>query len=219
MAKALDLSGQRFGRLVAETWTGMSKHGCRVWTCRCDCGGTIDVPLLQLRSAQGSTGTRSCGCLARESQERCLTPTKIAPRHGMYRSLTYKRWISMKARCSNTSADNFPRYGGRGIRVCERWDAFESFFADMGECPHGYSLERDDVNGNYDKKNCRWIPLKEQYNNKRTSRKLFVDGAERTMAEWCRHFGIRRNTVEDRLRRGWGVDRSLKTPSLRAPLR
>lgn len=208
-AKPLDLTGQRFGRLVAVALTGEIRHGYRVWRCQCDCGGSIDVPLLQLRVATGSTGTRSCGCLARELREKNFRPHMIKPRHGMSETVTYNRWQAMRARCNNPGASNYERYGARGIKVCERWALFENFFSDMGECPSGHSLERTDNGGNYEPRNCKWIPVGEQQSNTRRSKFFTHNGVTKTAAQWARSIGITDSAFHSRLRKGWPIEKVL----------
>jgi hypothetical protein len=209
MPKAKDISGRIFGRLVAIQPTGASKFGYRIWHCVCDCGNTKDVPLNQLCVAKNSTGTASCGCKATEQRAKDFRPHIIKPRHGMYLTKTYKCWQGIKARCNYAKGKFYHRYGGRGIKVCDRWSVFENFLSDMGECPAGYSIERIDVNGNYETSNCKWIPLEEQVNNTRQTRLMTAFGKTMTFAQWARHVGIKRNTIEDRLRRGWSLERAL----------
>lgn len=150
-----DITGQRFGRLMAIR--PIREHGRCRWLCRCECGNETVVT----NSAILINGhTRSCGCL-RDGN----------PKHGGARrsGLTreYKAWKYMWRRCTNPRSQNFKYYGGRGIKVCEQWKSFETFLADMGSCPDGYSIERIDNDGNYEPSNCKWIPLSEQPKNRR----------------------------------------------------
>jgi hypothetical protein len=132
----------------------------------------------------------------------------------MYNTLTYTRWSAMKSRCYYKPHRNYRRYGGRGISVCERWrNSFEKFLADMGECPPGFSIERIDNDGNYEPGNCKWIPMKDQLDNTNQTRLLTAFGETMTFAKWARKVGIKRNTIEDRLRRGWSVERALSEKS------
>jgi hypothetical protein len=114
----------------------------------------------------------------------------------MARTKTYRAWVNMKSRCTNPSTRDYSKYGGRGIAICHRWNVFDNFLADLGEMPLGYSLERIDVNGHYEPKNCKWIPWKEQYNNTRQTRLITCFGRTLTMAQWARATGIKRNTIE-----------------------
>lgn len=114
----------------------------------------------------------SCGCYQQECRE---LPELRYKKHGQHLSRTYKIWCCMKARCLDENHRSFKYYGSRGITVCDRWkNSFKLFFEDMGECPPGYSIERDDVYGNYEPSNCRWIPLKDQAKNRRKPKRRYA---------------------------------------------
>lgn len=159
MGALIDLTGQRFGRLIVLSRGCKVKHGDHVkWTCIYDCGGHIAAGSGCLRSGK----TRSCGCY-RLDQVRVACVT-----HGKTKTRCHRIWSAMKARCSNPATINFKYYGGRGIRVCKRWLKFENFYADMGEPPtEKHSIDRTNNDGNYTPKNCRWALPKEQSNNRR----------------------------------------------------
>ena len=171
------ITGVRFGRAVVLA--PVPGAGRARFSCRCD-SGTVFVVLAQ---ALKSGNTRSCGCLYRESRR---APGK--PRHGMTGTRTHAAWLEMRRRCGNPRSQAWPNYGGRGIVVCARWQTFENFLADMGECPAEMEIERDDVNGNYEPGNCRWATILEQANNKRNNR-VTVDGL--TVAEVARRDGLK----------------------------
>ena len=119
----------------------------------------------------------------------------------------------MKTRCDNPDYITYHHYGGRGITYCQKWDRFEHFFADMGECPRGFSLERIDVDGNYEPSNCEWIPLSEQHHNKQNTVRITYLGRTQSMSLWAKEFGLNYNTLRYRIKRGWPIEKALTTPS------
>lgn len=150
--------GQKYGRLTVVEQVGKAKNGTYVFRCVCDCGGEKDVHSSALRNNL----TRSCGCLYKESRKTCNSA------HGMAGTTTHNSWLGMKQRCYYEKHDYYPSYGGRGIRVSERWlNSFQNFFEDMGEKPEGYSLDRVDVDGDYTPENCVWSTQQEQSRNTR----------------------------------------------------
>ena len=131
---------------------------------------------------------------------------------------TKRSWYMMLQRCTNPKATYFHRYGGRGIKVCARWRRFENFLADMGECPDGLTLERNDTNGNYEPSNCHWATPVEQTRNRRITATLEIDGRTRVLGEVCAERGVSAHLVHCRLRSGWPVNDRLFMPSLRTSL-
>jgi hypothetical protein len=128
-----------------------------------------------------------------------LTTEKViekSTRHGRWSTKEYQCWADMLARCSNPKHRFYADYGGRGIKVCERWTAFESFAEDMGPRPDGMSIERTDVNGNYEPSNCIWATAERQANNRRGLRTFLVDGEWRTVAQLCRHWGVHKGKAK-----------------------
>lgn len=126
----------------------------------------------------------------------------------------YIAWLGMKARCLNPRADQFANYGGRGISVCDRWlGSFENFLADMGRRPSvKHSVDRINVNGPYEKHNCRWATLTEQCRNRRRNRLLTFNGATRCLSEWSETLGISVQCIRGRLKAGWSLERALTSP-------
>ena len=188
MARMKDITGQRFGSLIAIEHAGFSQGLAHVaiWKCRCDCGREQLAYVTKLRS--GSTSScKECGYKriseARKAQGRPLHKP------------TYNSWKSMRARCTNPESPDYALYGGRGIKVCERWLDFEEFAHDMGTRPDGTSLDRVDTDGNYEPSNCRWSTPLEQANNKRTNVLVEWEGEKMTMAEFGRRIGMDRRLV------------------------
>lgn len=118
----------------------------------------------------------------------------------------------MLTRCNNSNSAFYPDYGGRGIRVCDRWKVFDNFIADMGEPEIGMTLDRIDNNGPYSPENCRWATRSIQSRNRRSNTRVCINGQTKTIADWIEHFGISRNTFRSRQRRGWDLAVALSTP-------
>lgn len=167
MNRYSDLTNKRFGRLFVvglDRITGAEKRV--YWTCWCDCCAEKAIRSDGLMSG----AVQSCGCLRKE---RAAAATKLAClKHGMCNTGTYRSWSQMKVRCQAPANHKFKDYGGRGIKVCDRWQSFENFLADMGVRPDGTSIDRIDVNGNYEPGNCRWADAKTQRANRRDSKKV-----------------------------------------------
>lgn len=129
------------------------------------------------------------------------------------RPAEYRAWSHMRTRCMIPGRKDWARYGGRGIRVCQRWDSFAAFYADMGPKPsRSHSLDRIDVNGNYEAGNCRWATPIQQARNTCRNRVIAFGAKSATLAEWSEHTGLRRETIQDRLNRGWDVATALTRP-------
>lgn len=130
------------------------------------------------------------------------------------RSPTQQSWDRMKQRCNDPKHVAYARYGGRGIKVCERWgDSFEAFLADMGERPSkAHSLDRIDTDGNYDPGNCRWATPQQQQRNRRNVPKLQAFGRAQTLTDWAEEYGVNKRALRSRLVRGWSLERALMEP-------
>lgn len=175
MTTAKVLDGLTFGRLTVlhrepKRW---SKRA--FWRCLCECG----TECVKMGKYLLNGNTSSCGCAQREMRERGNPKYgDVAAKHLHKRE--YSIWRSMKSRCQTASSSNYRFYGGRGIRVCERWSDFNAFYADMGDCPPGLTIDRIDSNGHYEPGNCRWASVTEQQRN--TRRNLYIEFRGATVA-------------------------------------
>lgn len=198
--------GDVFGRL---TVIGAVEGGVKWWDCRCECGA-----LKTVRRDHLATGrVVSCGCYRKSGPMRT---------HGMSRSTEYGCWHDMKDRCTNPNSSAYKDYGERGICVCPEWvDSFETFYRNMGPRPSPkHSIDRINVNGNYELGNTKWATHLEQAQNTRRSRHLTAFGRTQSLAMWSRETAICDETIRERLKRGWPVEDALSvTPDLRKPHR
>ncbi len=143
--------------------------------------------------------TQSCGCFY---ERRRIAVTA----HGLSQTVEYQTWVNVVKRCTDPTRHDYPRYGGRGITVCDRWlGSCEAFVEDMGPRPEGYSIERIDNELGYSPDNCRWASRRDQCRNRRSNRTITLDGVTRCLTEWAEHVGVYNGeTIAKRLRRGWG---------------
>ena len=207
----VDLSGQRFGRLVVRE-IAETKNWNVYWKCQCDCGNTKNILAAKLRSGR----TKSCGCLTRE------TTTERNTTHGLRHKRIYSIYCTMKARCYNPNNDEYHNYGGRGIIVCPEWlgkNGVENFAkwsyengydenAEYGQC----TIDRIDVNGNYEPSNCRWATQKQQMRNTRYTIFLTYKGETKSAAEWSEITGIKQSLLTERKRKGWSDEDCIERP-------
>ncbi|WP_179255045.1 AP2 domain-containing protein [Burkholderia sp. HI2500] len=196
MGAVIDLAGMKFGR-----WTvlriGEKKGKQFNWLCLCECGAEALVAGQSLRKGR----SLSCGCLRKEVN------SELHRTHGMAKTKLNVVWSGMKARCGNPKHEMFHRYGGRGIKVCERWQSFERFYEDMGSTyQEGLSIERIDNDGDYEPGNCRWATTKEQRANQ-AHPKIQTPVGEMTIREASEVSGINLKTLRHRVWRGWPAER------------
>lgn len=195
--QAKDMTGQKFGSLVVIRRNGTYRRTTQAaWLCRCACGGESVVCGNSLRRGL----TKSCGC---QQGRRPIT-------HGRSGEPIYNVWQSMLDRCRNPKASAYRRYGGRGIKVCHRWNYFENFLADMGERPNGLTIERIKNDGNYGPFNCRWATRKEQANNTRRNRIIQTSRGPLSLAQVAEIAGITYIGVQKRLQNGEDGDYLLR---------
>lgn len=211
MTKLIDLTGKRFGRLVVLCRKG-SQRGRVTWKCQCDCG---NIAIVQGRHLVSGL-TQSCGCLFRERA------SESNKKHGLSKSRIYGVLESMKTRCYNPDSKNYKHYGGRGIKICPEWlgdNGSENFIkwayengydenAKHGKC----TIERIDVNGDYEPSNCRWASMKEQSYNKRNNVILEYKGERLTLKEASEKYGINPHLIYSRLNNNWSVEDALQIP-------
>ena len=186
-----DITGQRFGRLVALEHVGFSSNRVTLWKCRCDCGNTIIVREGNLNSGK----SQSCGCLNVER-------TKEANlRHGMAHTRLYNIWSKMKERCYNTTRKAYKNYGGKGVHVCDEWrNDFQKFYdwAINNGYKENLTIDRINSNGNYEPSNCRWITLSENTRLKYESDFITVRNLSLTIHDWANRIGLSQKTLRDR---------------------
>ena len=196
MNARIDISGQRFGMLVAIEFLQYHQGKRSVWRCACDCGGERFTDAARLRAGIA----KSC----------CGNPVKAS--HRMTKTRTYRVWSSMLSRIRNPTEKERKNYTDRGIDVCERWLSFENFYEDMGEAPAGMSIDRLDNNKGYHPWNCSWRTAIQQNNNRRTTLFLIFNGEQKPCGDWSRELGIPVGVIHGRKKGNWSDQRTLQTP-------
>ena len=203
-----DLSGIRFGRLVALEYAGNDVANKVLWRCGCDCGGVKVTRAENL--SKGSTN--SCGCLANEQKKAAAQMRD----HEFTRTkwpVEYRAWNAMIRRCYDKKHPSFSRYAGRGITVCDDWiDSFPTFCADMQRCPEGSTLDRIDNASGYARNNCRWATRKEQANNRRSNTLITCNNETLNISQWSARLGVSQSTIASRLAYGWSDADTITTP-------
>jgi len=208
MGKFKDLTGKRFGRLTVKNLDHKEKvkNGSKIyWYCTCECGQSAIVRADHLTR----NITNSCGCLEKENIK-----NNVLPKHGQSNTKLYFVWNSMRQRCRNYKTINYKNYGEKGITYCKEWEEFEPFYdwALKNGYREGLSIDRIDVNGNYEPSNCRWVTMKIQQNNRSNNRLIEWNGKQQTVSQWSDELGISYKTIESRINTyGWSVEKTLTT--------
>lgn len=201
--KQLIESGDVIGRylILNEAERRGSK---RYYLCKCECGNEKEVRMDSLRNGKAI----SCGCYNKEMSIKANT------KHGMYKTRIYRIWHGMKSRCLNYNNDSYKNYGGRGISICSEWMDFSAF--KKWSIINGYkdflTIERVNVNGNYNPQNCTWISMEEQRRNTTVTKNISYDGKTLTLRQWAKEMNMCNSTLSRRLKKGWSVEKSLTTP-------
>ena len=220
MSRKIDLTGQKFGRLLVLRCVDNTTSKAVLWECLCECGKICTVKGILLRREN----TKSCGCLRREIMRQVAATRNLRHGEGSNGKETpeYRAWSNMLSRCNNNKHQLFGDYGGRGVKVCERWHVYENFIFDMGRRPsRKHSLDRIDNNKNYMPENCRWATMVQQNNNQRPRRKRkeynitdFVNyaGKTQTVLAWMKELARNPDTYRARRRAGMSIEEALFTP-------
>ncbi len=219
MSKPIDLSGHRYGRLIAIEVVGKTNGGERVWLFKCDCGQHTKGRVGDIRRGH----KKSCGCL---HVEKAIERGKNSTTHGLTNTPEFNAHHRMIERCYNPNHTSYQNYGARGISVCNRWkhgedgkSGAELFILDMPSKPTStHQLERINNDGNYEPRNCCWATVKEQANNRRSNRKITWKEETKNLKQWAEHIGMDQSALSRRIK-AWGLERALTTPPMRKGLR
>lgn len=194
------LIGQVFSRLTVMGRAKNNYSGRRRWLCKCECGVEKEFDEVAFRY----NGTKSCGCLRNEMR------IKHGHRFSSRSTAEYSSWCNMHLRVKDSKNPGFKNYGGRGIKICQRWEKFENFLEDMGPRPTAkHSIDRVDNNKDYCPENCRWATRSEQNRNTRQNHYLSYGGETKCLADWCNSLGLSKSAVGQRLRRGCSLEEAL----------
>ena len=201
MPAFIDMTGHRYGKLTVLKQ--VDKMGTHIrWKCRCDCGKETICKANTLRMGSAL----SCGCY------HIQRATEANTTHGMRDTLEYSTWCGMLGRCYNPNGERYKNYGGRGIKVCDRWiHSFPNFHMDLGDKPSSaHSLERKDVNGNYEPSNCCWATEYEQSRNRRNNKIHEYQGKHYVQVDLAREFNLSHYQIRYHLNQGKTIDQAIR---------
>ncbi len=209
----MDLVKQKFNRLEVIKFSHNDKYSSRIWKCKCECGNIVLASTNSLRR----NNTKSCGCLQKEKA--AISGRNSATTHGLSKDSNGKKtrlfriWMGMKTRCYNPNVVEYPRYGGKGVVICEEWKNFEAFhnWALTNGYQENLSIDRKELSGNYEPSNCRWVTDKVQCRNRTSSRIIDFNGQQKTLVEWAEINSMSINCLFERLKRGWSIEKALTT--------
>jgi len=182
---------------VKEVFFDRKPKQRRVAVFQCQCGNFFESDIASIKSSH----TKGCkDCLIEGRRKRATKHGHGGLNKSSKKSETYRTWSDMKSRCYNPNNIQYKDYGGRGITICDRWlNSFLYFLEDMGTKPKGFSIERVDVNGNYEQKNCKWLPFEEQVHNRRKTVFVVHNGIKKPLSVVAKEFGIERRTLYTRV--------------------
>lgn len=192
-----DLTNMEINNLKVISFIGTNKKHRAVWKCLCNCGNEFTAVGSEIIRGK----VKSCGCLNKSI-------------NGLYKSRIYRIHHSMMSRCYVQNIESYKYYGKRGIKVCDEWHDFMNFY--NWSINNGYSddltIDRINVNGNYEPSNCRWVTRKEQANNTSSNVYIYYNGETKTLSQWAEKVGIDRRTLYKRFSMGWNIEKALTTP-------
>lgn len=209
--KYIDMTGKKYGKLTVLYYV-FTKNRKAFFNCKCECGNICTISGTNLRTGK----TKSCGCLQKLKANEIIKNVNTSGKRGVYikhgfrYKKIYKHWCKMKSRCYNKNSDNFKYYGGRGITVCEEWkNSFTKFkeWAMQNGYKDNLTLDRIDVNGNYEPSNCRWVNFTYQIRNRRNTIKIIYNNEVKPLSEWCEKYNINYKLAYSRYKKNWSFEK------------
>ena len=213
--KSKDITGKRFGRLIALFKTENNKRNKAMWVCSCDCGKYV----IEQASTLLYGKVNSCGCLQKEwyaNRSEQTGEKSHLYKHGMCHTRINSIYRKIKQRCLNKNDSAYNHYGGRGIKICKEWeDSFEAFcdWSFRNGYAKNLTIDRIDNDGDYSPDNCRWVDMKTQQNNRGNNTIIEINGIRKTVAEWCDEYETNYKLAYKRIRNGWNPVDALTIPS------